>query len=101
MGRRGWSEDKAISEGKGKEDEAAKAKAKAKARRQEKRLTSPLGKWRTELTTSPVGSEMRTMGEDRAKRDLALEESLESLEKEGIVGCMRARLRKRRGGWIA
>jgi hypothetical protein len=28
---------------------------------------------------------------------------LESLEKEGIVGCMRARLRKRegRGGWIA
>jgi hypothetical protein len=41
----------------------AKAKAKAKARRQEKRLKSPLGKWRTELTTSPVGSEMRTMGE--------------------------------------
>jgi hypothetical protein len=82
----------------------AKAKAKAKARRQEKRLKSPLGKWRTELTTSPVGSEMRTMGGDRAKRDLALVESLESLEsleKEGIVGCMRARLRKRRGGWIA
>jgi hypothetical protein len=59
------------------------------------------------LTTSPLGSEMRTMGEDRAKRDLALEESLESLarlkslEKEGIVGWMRARLRKQRGGWIA
>jgi hypothetical protein len=73
--REGWAED-----------EGEKKKPSARA---------------TELTTSPVGSEMRGMGEDRAKRDLALEESLENLEKEGIVGCMRARLRKRRGGWIA
>jgi hypothetical protein len=56
------------------------------------------------LTTGPLGSEIRTMGDDRAKRDLALEESLASLaslEMEGIVGWMRARLRKQRGGWIA
>jgi hypothetical protein len=53
------------------------------------------------LTTSPLGSEIRTMGDDRAKRDLASEESLASLEMEGIVGWMRARLRKQRGGWIA
>jgi hypothetical protein len=102
--REGWAEDKGE-----KKKASARARArktrrqrqKVKARTREGRLTSPLGKWRTELTTSPVGPEMRTMGEDRAKRGLALEESLERLEKEGIVRCMRARLRKRRGGWIA